>query len=48
LEQQTWDTNGEPDKKSGHDHPVDAEGYFIVKRWPIPARGISRTIISGI
>jgi hypothetical protein len=48
LEQQTWDTNGEPDKKSGHDHPVDAEGYFIVKRWPIPGRGITRTTISGI
>jgi hypothetical protein len=48
LEQQTWDKNGEPDKTSGHDHPNDAEGYFIVKRWPIPARGISRTIISGI
>lgn len=38
LEQQTYDKNGEPDKKTGHDHPVDAEGYFIVKRWPIQAR----------
>jgi hypothetical protein len=48
LEQQTWDKNGEPDKTSGHDHPVDAEGYFIVKRWPIPGRNITRTSISGI
>ncbi len=35
LEQQAYDKNGEPDKKSGHDHPPDAVGYFIVKRWPI-------------
>jgi len=48
LEQQTWDKNGEPDKKSGHDHPNDAEGYFIVKRYPIPGRNITRTTISGI
>jgi hypothetical protein len=48
LEQQTWDKNGEPDKTSGHDHPNDAEGYFIVKRYPIPGRNITRTTISGI
>jgi hypothetical protein len=47
LEQQTWDTNGEPDKTSGHDHPNDAEGYFIVKRWPIPARTVQMTRLSG-
>ena len=35
LEQQTYDQNGEPDKKTGHDHPNDAGGYFIVKEWPI-------------
>jgi len=29
FEQQAFDSNGEPDKKSGHDHPVDAAGYFI-------------------
>lgn len=34
-EQQAYDKNGEPDKDSGHDHPNDAVGYFIVKRWPI-------------
>lgn len=48
LEQQVWDKNGEPDKTSGHDHPNDAEGYFIVKRWPIPSRNLTRTKISGI
>lgn len=41
LEQQVYDKNGEPDKKtgadkkSGLDHPPDALGYFLVKRWPI-------------
>ena len=38
-EQQAWDPkNGEPDKKTGHDHPNDAVGYFLVKRWPIVKR----------
>lgn len=35
LEQQVWDDKGEPDKKSGNDHPNDAGGYFIVKQFPI-------------
>lgn len=35
LEQQAYDKNGEPDKETGHDHPNDAVGYFLVKRWPI-------------
>jgi hypothetical protein len=38
LEQQVWAPDGTPDKKSGHDHPNDANGYFIVKRWPIVKR----------
>ena len=38
LEQQAWGTNGEPDKTTGHDHPNDAVGYFLVKRWPIVKR----------
>lgn len=38
LEQQAWGKNGEPDKTTGHDHPNDATGYFIVKRWPIERR----------
>lgn len=37
-EQQAWGTNGEPDKSSGHDHPNDAVGYFLVKRFPIVKR----------
>jgi hypothetical protein len=37
-EQQAWGDDGEPDKKTGHDHPNDAAGYFLVKRWPIVKR----------
>jgi len=35
LEQQVFDKNGEPDKKSGNDHPNDALGYFITFDYPI-------------
>lgn len=35
LEQQAYAASGEPDKTSGHDHPPDALGYFIVRRYPI-------------
>jgi hypothetical protein len=38
FEQQAYDNNGEPDKTSGHDHPPDAQGYFLVKRYPIVRR----------
>lgn len=38
LEQQAYDKSGEPDKTTGHDHPNDAEGYFLVHRYPITAR----------
>lgn len=43
TEQQVWDKNGEPDKKSDNDHPNDGAGYFIVKQFPIvrPAFSIS-------
>lgn len=37
-EQQAWGTNGEPDKTTGHDHPNDAVGYFLVHRFPIVKR----------
>ncbi len=37
-EQQAWAPNGEPDKSTGHDHPNDAIGYFLVQRFPILAR----------
>ena len=35
LEQQSYDKNGQPDKSTGFDHPLDAMGYFIVKDYPI-------------
>lgn len=35
LEQQAYDTNGAPDKTTGHDHLNDAGGYFIVYRYPV-------------
>lgn len=38
LEQQPYGKNGEPDKSSGHDHPNDALGYFLVDRFPIVKR----------
>lgn len=43
FEQQAYDKNGEPDKKSGHDHPPDAVGYFLVKCWPIVKRTATAT-----
>lgn len=42
-EQQPWGPNGEPDKSTGHDHPNDAVGYFLVKRFPIVKRIASVT-----
>lgn len=35
LEQQAYNDNGEPDKKSGHDHTNDAGGYYIHSRFPV-------------
>lgn len=35
LEQQAYDKHGAPDKSTGHDHVLDAGGYFIVKQFPI-------------
>lgn len=35
LEQQPYDDNGEPDKKSGLDHQVDAFGYFCAYEFPV-------------
>ena len=35
LEKQSYDKNGEPDKKSGFDHVVDATGYFIAYKYPL-------------
>lgn len=50
LEQQVWGLDGQPDKKSGHDHPNDANGYYLVKRFPINKAAMSiqmRTATNG-
>ncbi len=47
LEQQIYDTNGEPDKKSGKDHPPDALGYFVHFNWPIVKPQVQRIRILG-
>ncbi|WP_175104405.1 terminase large subunit domain-containing protein [Pararobbsia alpina] len=47
LEQQVWAPDGKPDKTSGHDHPNDANGYFIVKRWPIVKRTATVTSLNA-
>ena len=45
LEQQAWATNGEPDKTTGHDHYVDASGYFISFDYPVVHR---KTTVSPV
>jgi hypothetical protein len=35
FEQQAYDKNGEPDKKSGFDHQNDASGYPIAYEFPV-------------
>jgi len=48
LEQQAYDKNGEPDKSTGHDHSVDAQGYFIVHRYPIKHQTAGTRRIRGL
>lgn len=48
FEQQAYDANGEPDKKSGHDHQNDASTYPIVYEFPIAQRILQRVHIAGI
>lgn len=48
LEQQAYTDDGEPDKKSGHDHANDAYGYFIAQKFPVIKRGMSTVRMVGI
>lgn len=48
LEKQAYDKNGEPDKSSGHDHMVDAGGYFISYRYPIVKDEITKFKLKGL
>lgn len=47
-EQQAYDSNGEPDKDGGHDHPNDAAGYFLVKRYPITRQAVQKMKLIGL
>ena len=48
LEQQAYDKNGEPDKKSGHDHLNDAGGYFVEHKFPINKPIAQRPRVGGV
>lgn len=49
LEKQAYDEKtGEPDKKSGFDHPADAGGYFICFRFPVLNRRVQHVKVSGV
>jgi hypothetical protein len=48
LEKQCYDKNGEPDKTSGLDHIIDAQGYFVCYRYPIKSRGVSTVTVIGL
>lgn len=47
LEQQIYGLDGMPDKKASKDHPNDANGYFIVKRYPIVKNTAQRVQVTG-
>jgi hypothetical protein len=47
FEQQAWDDHGEPDKTTGHDHTMDAQGYFISRRFPIKSASVRRLAVGG-
>lgn len=47
LEQQVYDKNGMPDKTSGLDHCVDAQGYFLMQRYPIQSKQLQKVQIGG-
>jgi len=42
LENQAYDDNGKPDKKTGYDHAVDAAGYFVYKWRPLKRKNTYR------
>ncbi|MEI2416205.1 terminase family protein [Orrella sp. JC864] len=48
LERQVYDEDGNPDKSLGFDHPNDAIGYFITKRWPVVERSMTVQHIRGL
>ena len=48
LEQQAYDKDGVPDKKTGHDHMNDAGGYPIIYEMPVNRPTIKPKALSGM
>jgi hypothetical protein len=48
LEVQAYNDRGEPDKSSGHDHPLDAAGYFAHYNFPVRGKPVSRIRTVGM
>lgn len=47
LEQQTYDTNGQPDKSSGLDHILDAPGYYVEYEFGLVKPKATMTVVTG-
>ena len=47
LEQQVFLDNGQPDKKSGYDHMVDALGYMVSYLLPIKNNKVVKATVAG-
>ena len=47
LEQQVFLENGQPDKKSGYDHMVDALGYMVAYILPVRRNNVVSSSIAG-
>ena len=48
FEQQTYDKTGMPDKANDVDHPLDACGYFIHRRYPLKKNNIRKIQLTGM
>ena len=48
FERQAYDTNGDPDKKSGLDHVIDGAGYFLSYKHPIQGIAVQRMKLMGL
>lgn len=48
LEQQIYNTQGEPDKSNGLDHCLDAGGYFIAHTYPVKSAALKRVQLAGV
>lgn len=48
LEKQAYDDKGEPDKTTGHDHPNDAAGYFVMYEFGLTRGKTLQTKLKGV